>query len=188
MARDRPAAGTGCGHPARRGLRGARGQPRAPAFVTEELAPTASLEDDCRDWPADPPLKRALIARVAEMARRMHEGGVNHRDFYPCHFLLHLDPPTPQQLRLSIIDLHRAQLRARSPRRWRNKDLAGLYFSTLRVGLARRDRLRFLRVYFPARCAPHSPARRACSPGCSERKGGHLMARFERKYGGGARR
>jgi heptose I phosphotransferase len=26
------------------------------------------------------------------MAGRMHRGGVNHRDFYICHFLLHLDP------------------------------------------------------------------------------------------------
>ena len=121
-------------------------------IVTEELVPTISLEDYCRDWPDNPPdvaLKRALVQRVAEMARRMHGGGVNHRDFYICHFLLHLDPvPTSASLKLSLIDLHRAQIREETPRRWRNKDLASLYFSTLSIGLTRRDVLRFLRLYF----------------------------------------
>lgn len=121
-------------------------------LVTEELAPTVSLEDYSLDWATRPPpvlLKRALITRVAEMARRMHAGGVNHRDFYICHFLLHLDPPpTAERLRLSLIDLHRAQVRARTPRRWRNKDLAALYFSVLDIGLTSRDLLRFLAVYF----------------------------------------
>lgn len=121
-------------------------------IVTEELAPTISLEDFCRDWPTqapEPALKRALIERVADMAGRMHRGGVNHRDFYICHFLLHLEPaPTAQRLKLSVIDLHRAQVRENTPRRWRDKDLASLYFSALDIGLTRRDVLRFLRVYF----------------------------------------
>ncbi len=121
-------------------------------LVTEELAPTVSLEDYLLDWATRPPpvlLKRALITRVAEMARRMHAGGVNHRDFYICHFLLHLDPPpTAERLRLSLIDLHRAQVRARTPRRWRDKDLAALYFSVLDIGLTSRDLLRFLTAYF----------------------------------------
>ena len=121
-------------------------------IVTEELVPTISLEDYCRDWPAYPPdvvLKRALLRRVAEMARRMHGGGVNHRDFYICHFLLHLDPvPSPANFKLSLIDLHRAQIRNKTPRRWRDKDLASLYFSALDIGLTQRDLLRFLRQYF----------------------------------------
>lgn len=118
-------------------------------LVTEELAPTISLEDFCRGWPDTPPhpaLKRALIRRVADMARRMHHAGVNHRDFYICHFLLHL--PVGTEPRLSLIDLHRAQIREHTPRRWRNKDLAALLFSSHEIGLTRRDHLRFLRTYF----------------------------------------
>ena len=134
------------------GLRGRNPATQHSFIVTEELVPTISLEDYCRDWPDNPPdvvLKRALLQRVAEMARRMHEGGVNHRDFYICHFLLHLGPvPTPASLKLSLIDLHRAQIRDKTPRRWRDKDLASLYFSTLSIGLTRRDVLRFLRLYF----------------------------------------
>ena len=94
-------------------------------------------------------MKHALIRRVAGMARRMHHGGVNHRDFYLCHFLLHLDPaPTPEMLKLSLIDLHRAQIREKTPQRWRDKDLAALYFSALDIGLTRRDVFRFLIYYF----------------------------------------
>jgi heptose I phosphotransferase len=134
------------------GQRGSNPATQHSFIVTEELAPTISLEDFCRDWPKVPPpvaLKRALIGRVAEMAGRMHRGGVNHRDFYICHFLLHLDPaPTADNLKLSIIDLHRAQVRQKSPKRWRDKDLSSLYFSALDIGLTRRDCLRFLRGYF----------------------------------------
>ena len=34
------------------------------------------------------------------------------------------------------------------PWRWQVKDLGGLYFSTARYGMTRRDVLRFLKVYF----------------------------------------
>ena len=134
------------------GLRGRNPGRQHSFIITEELAPTLSLEDLCLGWKKHPPelrLKRALIARVAGMARRMHRAGINHRDFYLCHFLLHLDPaPTADQFRLSLIDLHRAQLRAQLPRRWRDKDLAALYFSAVDIGLSRSDLLRFLAAYF----------------------------------------
>ena len=75
--------------------------------------------------------------------------GVNHRDCYICHFLLHTDRPvTAEDFKLSVIDLHRAQTRAKISRRWRDKDLAALYFSALDIGLTQRDKLRFLRGYF----------------------------------------
>ncbi len=134
------------------GQRGWNPARRHSFLITEELAPTISLEDFCREWAHQPPpaaLKHALIRRVADMAGRMHRAGVNHRDFYLCHFLLHLEPqPSAQNLKLSLIDLHRAQSRTQVPRRWRDKDLAGLYFSALGIGLTQRDFLRFLRVYF----------------------------------------
>lgn len=121
-------------------------------IITEELAPTISLEDFTLNWVTQPPqpqLKRALIAEVARMTGMMHRAGVNHRDCYICHFLLHTDTPvTATHLRLSIIDLHRAQIHTVISNRWRNKDLAALYFSALDIGLTQRDKLRFLRGYF----------------------------------------
>jgi hypothetical protein len=83
------------------------------------------------------------------MTGMMHRAGVNHRDCYICHFLLHTDKPvTADDFKLSVIDLHRAQTRAKITRRWRDKDLAALYFSALDIGLTRRDKLRFLKGYF----------------------------------------
>lgn len=121
-------------------------------IITEELAPTISLEDYCMPWPQQSPafaLKKALVERVADMTGKMHRAGVNHRDCYICHFLLHTDEPVQADgFRLSLIDLHRAQTRTQTPLRWRNKDLAALYFSALDIGLTRRDKLRFLRTYF----------------------------------------
>jgi len=134
------------------GERGSNPADQHSFIVTEELAPTISLEDFSMDWPKQPPeprLKRALIAEVARMTGMMHRAGVNHRDCYICHFLLHTDKPvTADDLKLSVIDLHRAQTRAAIPARWRNKDLAALYFSVLDIGLSRRDLLRFLKGYF----------------------------------------
>jgi len=167
------------------GERGANPATRHSFIVTEELAPTVSLEDFCRDWPRRPPafaLKQALIVRVADVARGMHASGMNHRDFYICHFLLHLDPaPTPAALRLSLIDLHRAQIRARTPRRWRDKDLASLYFSALDIGLTARDKLRFLRRYFdrPLRDVLRDEAALLAR---LETRASQLRARYLRKY------
>lgn len=138
-----------------RGLNPAR---RQSFVITEALEDTASLEDFCADWATHPPaskaalrLKRALIERVATIARRMHASGINHRDFYICHFLLDVSADVyeqpPQALRLSLIDLHRVQLRRRTPLRWVVKDIGGLYFSSMRIGLTRRDLYRFMKVY-----------------------------------------
>ena len=167
------------------GIRGCNPARQHSFIVTEELAPTISLEDYCRDWPLHPPpvaLKHALIRRVAGMARRMHQGGVNHRDFYICHFLLHLEPePRAESLKLSLIVLHRAQIRPQTPTRWRNKDLASLYFSALAIGLTARDRLRFLSEYFQR---PLHEVLREESHLLHylEQESERLQARFVRKY------
>ncbi|MDY6971141.1 MAG: lipopolysaccharide core heptose(I) kinase RfaP [Thermodesulfobacteriota bacterium] len=128
---------------------------RLQSFViTEELANTESLENFCSDWPTSPPshsLKRALITEVAKIARRLHGHGINHRDFYVCHFLLDISSGRenidPRCLTLYLIDLHRMQIRNRIPQRWRVKDIAALYFSSMEIGLTQRDLLRFVRVY-----------------------------------------
>ena len=183
------AAGVDTMRPVAYGQSGSNPAARHSFIVTEELAPTVSLEDFCRNWREVPPpaaLKHALIARVAEMAGRMHRAGVNHRDFYICHFLLHLDPaPTADVLKLSLIDLHRAQLREGTPRRWRDKDLASLYFSALEIGLTRRDRLRFLRIYF-ARDLRAILRDEAVLLESLTREADRLQARYLRKFAPGA--
>lgn len=121
---------------------------RESFIVTEELIDTISLEDFCKQWeslPPDPITKNKLIEKVAVIARSLHRNGICHRDFYLCHFLLHKEGgPFPK---LSVIDLHRALLRKNLKLRWIVKDIAGLYYSSKKIGLTHKDLLRFLRHY-----------------------------------------
>jgi len=135
------------------GCRGHNPSRQESFLVTDELADTLSLEEVGESWleAGEVPVgfKRELIRRVAAIARRMHDAGINHRDFYLAHFLM---PASAVHARdetapLFLIDLHRSQVRRTVPRRWRVKDLGGLYFSTARYGMTRRDVLRFVREY-----------------------------------------
>ena len=113
---------------------------RRSAILTAALENRTSLE--FYD-PVDPLEKRRLLTLIAGIARDMHTAGVNHRDFYICHFLMSDDNHDD----IRLIDLHRAQVRKQVPARWRVKDLGGLLFSAMDKGLTRRDLLRFLKVY-----------------------------------------
>lgn len=130
--------------------RGLNPATRQSAILTESLESKITLEDF---ETTESDLKRKLIAEVATMARKMHQAGINHRDFYLCHFLLDLplvedrdDAPGAPPV-LHLIDLHRAQIRQNVPRRWIVKDLGSLLFSAFEKNLTKRDLLRFVRVY-----------------------------------------
>lgn len=136
------------------GRRGRNPARQLSFLVTDELQQIESLEDFCAKWPQQPPtyaLKKALIEKVATLSRTLHDQGVNHRDYYLCHLLLDVaEPVTATNIhskKLYVMDLHRAQIRHRVPRRWLVKDLGALYYSALDVGLTHRDVLRFIRIY-----------------------------------------
>lgn len=122
-------------------------------LVTEELINTISLEDLCATWKVEPPtfaFKKALIEKVATISRLLHTHGLNHRDFYICHFLLSLSSMRAvnvNDISLYLIDLHRMQHRQDTPERWIIKDVGSLYFSALGCGLTSRDKLRFIKQY-----------------------------------------
>jgi heptose I phosphotransferase len=136
---------------------GERGLPPAwleSFLITEELENTTSLDHFSREWKTHPPdvhLKWAFIRNIASIARRLHERGINHRDFYICHFLIDLRTADEKHdyegIRLHLIDLHRVQMRKHTPRRWIIKDIAGLFFSSMDIGLTRRDLFRFIKTY-----------------------------------------
>ncbi len=131
---------------------------RRSFILTDEIVDTISLEELCYDWVQNPPrrpdeirFKRWLIQRTAQISRDIHNSGANHRDFYLCHFLLKrgytegkLDT---EKSELHVIDLHRMQIRKRTPSRWTVKDIAGLYFSSKEMGLTSRDLFRFMKIY-----------------------------------------
>lgn len=119
-------------------------------IITEDLGDIVSLEDFCRGWPTQQPplpMKRALLRQVAALAAGLHDHGLNHRDFYLCHLCLDNKRLAAGEVYLYVIDLHRMQVRWKTPSVARMKDMAALYFSALDIGLTRRDCLRFLKLY-----------------------------------------
>ena len=132
------------------GERGCDPSRRQSFVITRDLGDIVSLEDFCRDWPQSPPtprLRRRLIVAAAQLARRLHDHGLNHRDFYICHLCLDRPRLIQDDIHLYLIDLHRVGMHRRISETARLKDMAALYFSALDIGLTRRDCLRFLRAY-----------------------------------------
>jgi heptose I phosphotransferase len=93
----------------------------------------------------DEPRLLRWAERLGTMARRMHDAGLNHRDFYAGHILVGEGPPGEEPFYL--IDLNRADVRASVPLRWRVKDLAALHFSIPERAVPASTRLRFLAAY-----------------------------------------
>ncbi|MFT5033333.1 MAG: heptose I phosphotransferase [Bacteroidia bacterium] len=151
-------------------------------LITHEIANAPSLEEVTADWGEQPPtpaIKWTFIREVARVARQMHEAGVNHRDFYLCHFLLceeNFENP-----KLVLIDLHRAQIRKAVPVRWRRKDLAALYSSAAHISLTQKDFLRFICEYYQRPLAELLVQERG-ELGRIKKAGDKLRAKFLRKY------
>jgi len=138
------------------GLRGRNPATAESFLLTEALPDMLHLDERAHDWGGltgarRVRLQRAVITAVARIARTIHRNGMNHRDFYLCHFMLPRRDwsqwTADQPLDLHLIDLHRTQIRRRTPWWWMTKDLSGLLFSALDAGFTTRDYLRFLRVY-----------------------------------------
>jgi hypothetical protein len=120
--------------------------------------------------------KRWLIEQLAQTARILHNSGANHRDFYLSHFLLQRTKeshePTPENCSLFLIDLHRMQIhkptksawikaivqgtlklqrpqppQSVTPSRWKMRDVSGLHYSSMGLGLTKRDLIRFMSTY-----------------------------------------
>ena len=143
-------------HIAGRGSRGTNPAKLESFVITDAIEGMLSLEELVVKWQALAAsrrvlLKRALIRQIATLARKLHGAGMNHRDFYLCHFLVRDRDWSAwragDDLGLFLIDLHRVQRRRFVPERWLVKDLGGLLFSAMDAGVTRRDVLRFLSFY-----------------------------------------
>lgn len=152
-----------------KGLRGKNPARRESFLVTEAMGGMINLEKFPQSFNVSGRqkilLKRALLKKIAFIARVMHENGINHRDFYLCHFLVKdrdwKNWKPADELDLVLIDLHRAQIRAHVPERWLVKDLGGLLFSAMDCGLTQRDLLRFVKIYSQQRLQDGSASEQA---------------------------
>lgn len=91
--------------------------------------------------------RQSLIIQLANLARRFHDKGFVHHDFYLCHFLVDIDATQPT---IKLIDCHRVVQLSHLPARYQIRDIAALYFSSLTCNVSERDKLRFLKYYFQA--------------------------------------
>lgn len=140
-----------------RGLRGANPAKRQSFLITEALEERLQLDHLGeqgylgRCGVEKLRLKRQLCLQVAQIARQLHQNGINHRDLYLCHFQVNEEEVQNWQgvgaVSMKLLDLHRAQIRDKVPARWLIKDLGALYFSAIDCGITDRDIVLFLREY-----------------------------------------
>ncbi|HEV3340798.1 MAG TPA: lipopolysaccharide kinase InaA family protein [Pirellulales bacterium] len=121
-------------------------------FMTEELRGFTQLDHFVRQRfvPAAERTRRdqklhALAASVAEVARRFHAAGFNHRDFYCCHFFIR--ELASRRFAIRLIDLQRVEQRRWLRGRWIVKDLAQLAYSAPRERIGNTLRLAFIKRY-----------------------------------------
>ena len=116
-------------------------------LLTENLGEASRLDDFLKRNSAIPcrgkvlETKKRILENLADITRRMHSAGINHRDYYLCHILM------DNRERLYVIDLHRVNARDKVGKRWMVKDLAALLFSSLEVPVTHGQRLAFYKRY-----------------------------------------
>ena len=119
-------------------------------ILCDELKGYTTLEDLTLAWANNPPsglLRHQLLVAVAKFARAFHGHGFIHRDFYICHILIEDAALVRGEIKLAVLDLHRARRFPRIPARWLKRDMAALLFSTMDIPLSQSEWLRFLRIY-----------------------------------------
>jgi len=116
-------------------------------LLTDDLGEASRLNDFLKVNGAIPcrgkvlETKKRIVENLADITRKMHSAGMNHRDYYLCHILM------DNKERLYVIDLHRVNVRDKVGKRWMVKDLAALLFSSLEVPVTHGQRLAFYKRY-----------------------------------------
>jgi tRNA A-37 threonylcarbamoyl transferase component Bud32 len=116
-------------------------------LLTDDLGEASRLDDFLKVHGAIPSrgkipeTKKRILENLADITRKMHSAGINHRDYYLCHILM------DSREQLYVIDLHRVNIREKVGQRWMVKDLAALLFSSLEVPVTDGQRLAFYKRY-----------------------------------------
>ncbi|MFO7667469.1 MAG: lipopolysaccharide kinase InaA family protein [Desulfobacterales bacterium] len=113
-------------------------------IITQDFTPLTDLENIILKHPEtlqgekNHMKKRALLREIALYARRMHNCGMNHKDFNATHILLNnMDTNMPQ---VAVFDLQRVDRNLFNRWRWPIKALAELNFTLLPSVFSEDDR------------------------------------------------
>ena len=137
-------AGIGCATPV------ALGQQRGLIMASESFLITEEIPNATQsDWwlQKNPARRMELLAPVAAVARKFHDAGFSHKDFYLCHFFVQESAGAPG-LRILLLDLQRCDRPVCCTRRWLVKDLAQLHYSmTKQAGYSEAEWQEFAKCY-----------------------------------------
>lgn len=132
------------------------GVPTVPLVAWGELPDGRSFvitEDLAGFRPADKLIAEGvafeeLLGPTADLAARLHNEGLHHRDLYLCHFFVRL-PKDGAGLELRLIDAARVRALPRllTRRRWIVKDLGQFWYSTQALPITEEQRERWLARY-----------------------------------------
>ncbi|MHC5076369.1 MAG: lipopolysaccharide kinase InaA family protein [Planctomycetota bacterium] len=124
--------------------------------ITEEITNAQALEKKLPECFEDSTKlenvkeQREFIKELGQFAKKFHNSGYRHRDFYLAHIFYRKDGT------LYLIDLQRAFKPRLLAERFRVKDIAQLYYSAPKSAFSKTDRLRFYRSYTGKRCLEKS--------------------------------
>lgn len=127
--------------------------PTAPLVAHGNLRDGRSFAifDDLAGYtPADKLIERGtpfepLLEPVADLAARLHNAGLHHRDLYLCHFMAKV---ADGRADVKLIDTARVKrLPVLFGRRWVVKDLAQFWYSTLKLAITADQRKHWLARY-----------------------------------------
>ncbi len=110
-------------------------------IITEDLTDYRDAEKAVREGlPFE-----SLLEPTADLAAKLHDAGLHHRDLYLCHFFVKYNDPSDVRL----IDAARVTRLPGWPmrRRWIVKDLAQFWYSTRSPAITDEQRLRWLKRY-----------------------------------------
>ncbi len=101
---------------------------RRSLVITEELKAISLLDYVVTSWgDLDRSVKERIVTEVARLIRKTHRCDISLPDLYLWHVFIEADR-LPDEVRLSLIDLHRMDHNARSPRQ-KARELGRLYWS-----------------------------------------------------------
>ncbi|HZL38227.1 MAG TPA: lipopolysaccharide kinase InaA family protein [Tepidisphaeraceae bacterium] len=148
------------------------GIPTAPLVawgVLDDRRSFVIFEDLAGHVPADKLMQSSaafdgLLQPTADLAAKLHDAGLHHRDLYLCHFLAENNPTfhagssaAPMNVRLIDPARVRAMPNFLTRGRWLVKDLSQFWYSTLSLPITDAQRTAWLRRYSDQRQLP-SPA------------------------------
>lgn len=122
-------------------------------LITEDFLPFISLEWILFNRPEiftgseGGVRKRKLLEKIGRFARKMHNAGLNHKDFNATHILLYYPDQNTEESEIALFDLQRVDQKNILSFRWIIKSLAEINYTLLDQYFSEQDRQHLFLAY-----------------------------------------